>query len=44
MNGAGLIVYFGSGATALLFEMLFQQLQRVGVALEAFAGDGGEAG
>ena len=28
----------------LLFETLLQQLQRVGVALEAFAGDGGEAG
>ena len=33
MNGAGLIVYFGSGATVLLIEMLFQQLQGVGVAL-----------
>ena len=44
MSGAGLIVYFGFGATALLFEMLFQQLQGMGVALEAFAGDGGEAG
>lgn len=44
MNGAGLIVYFDSGATALLFEMLLQQLQCVGVALQAFAGDGGEAG
>ncbi len=32
------------GVGILLFEMLFQQLQRVGVALEAFAGDGGEAG
>lgn len=28
----------------LLFETLPQQLQRVSVALEAFAGDGGEAG
>ncbi len=32
------------GVGILLFQMLFQQLQRVGVALEAFAGDGGEAG
>lgn len=32
------------GVGILLFEMLFQQLQRVGVALQALAGDGGEAG
>lgn len=31
------------GVGILLFEMLFQQLQRVGVALQALAGDGGEA-
>lgn len=31
------------GVGILLFQMLFQQLQRVGVALKAFAGDGGEA-
>ena len=28
----------------LLFEMLLQQLQRVGIPLQALAGDGGEAG
>ena len=27
----------------LLFQMLFQQLQRVGISLQALAGDGGEA-
>lgn len=32
------------GVGILLFETFPQQLQRVGVALEAFAGDGGEAG
>ncbi len=32
------------GVGILLFEMLPQQLQRVCVALQAFAGDGGEAG
>ena len=32
------------GVGILLFEMLFQQLQRVGVALQALSGDGGEAG
>lgn len=44
MSGAGLIVYFGFGVTALLLEMLSQQLQSVGVALKTFASDGGEAG
>ena len=28
----------------LLFEVLLQQLQRMGVALQALAGDGGKAG
>ena len=28
----------------LLFEVLFQQLQRMGVALQTLAGNGGEAG
>lgn len=32
------------GVGILLFEMLFQQLQRMGVAVQALAGDGGEAG
>ncbi len=32
------------GVGILLFETFPQQLHRVGVALEAFAGDGGEAG
>lgn len=32
------------GVDILLFEILFQQLQRMGVAVQAFAGDGGEAG
>ena len=32
------------GVGILLFDTLPQQLQRVGVALEAFAGDGGKAG
>ena len=32
------------GVGILLFEMLFQQLQRVCVALQALAGDSGEAG
>lgn len=32
------------GVGILLFEILFQQLQRMGIALEALAGDGGEAG
>ena len=32
------------GVGILLFQMLFQQLQRMGIAMEALAGDGGEAG
>lgn len=32
------------GVGILLFQMLFQQLQRVGVAHQAFARNGGEAG
>lgn len=32
------------GVDILLFEILFQQLQRMGVAVQALAGDGGEAG
>lgn len=36
------LLFVGFGI--LLFEMLPQQLQRVGVALQALAGDGGEAG
>lgn len=32
------------GVGILLFQMLFQQLQRVGISLQALAGDGGEAG
>lgn len=32
------------GVGILLFEILFQQLQRMGIALQALAGDGGEAG
>lgn len=32
------------GVGILLFQMLFQQLQRVRISLQALAGDGGEAG
>ena len=32
------------GIGILLFEMLLQQLQRMRIALQALAGDGGEAG
>lgn len=31
------------GVGILLFQMLFQQLQRMGVALQTLAGDGGKA-